>query len=361
LNRKVKIIMTMQGAEQEDRPYSTQVRGRQESNGWPQNGSSGASNERLAKALGWFSIGLGLAQVAAPGEVARFIGVGDDDNNRSVMRAVGMREIASGVGILTQPRPAGWLWARVGGDVMDLTLLGAALSSDNVQQDRVMKAAAAVVGVTLLDLFCGQQLSQQPGAITARTPWQRALQVWNKDIQVHKAITVNKPLEEVYRFWRNFQNLPRFMSHLESVQVTGERQSHWKVKAPAGTTVEWDAEIIDDRPNEQISWRSLEGADVDNSGTVRFQPAPKGRGTEVHVELHYSPPGGVIGATIAKLFGEAPEQQLWDDLRAFKQVMEVGEIVQSDASIHQWPHPARPPEAQISQQLLQQPYAAIEK
>jgi uncharacterized membrane protein len=123
-------------------------------------------------------------------------------------------------------------------------------------------------------------------------------------------------------------------------------------------TDEWDAEIIDDRPNELIAWRSLDGATVDNSGVVRFKPAPDGQGTEVHVELHYKPPAGKIGATIAKLFGEAPEQQVRDDLRAFKQVMEIGEIVQSDASIHRRPHSARPPEEQVSERLLQQPYAA---
>jgi uncharacterized membrane protein len=302
--------------------------------------------------LGWFSLGLGLAQVAAPGSVARLIGVTDDDSNRQVMRMVGLREIASGLGILSQPRPAGWLWARVGGDVMDLALLSRALSSDYAQPERVTKAMAAVAGVTVLDLLAGQQLSRpadethperigyHPEAVT-----QKAL--WDGTVHVRKAITVNRPLEEVYQFWRNFENLPRFMNHLEAVQVMGEQRSHWKAKAPAGMTVEWDAEIVEDRPNELILWRSLAGADVDNSGTVRFKPAPGGRGTEVHVELHYSPPGGVIGATIAKLFGEAPEQQVAGDLRVFKQVLETGEIVRSDASIHQRPHPARPPEEPI--------------
>lgn len=314
------------------------------------NGGNGYSQgDQLANVLGWFSLGLGLAQVAAPGDVARFIGVSDDADNRTIMRAVGMREIMSGVGILTQPRPAGWLWARVGGDVMDLALLSGALNSDNTQQrNRVMKATAAVVGVTLLDLLCGQQLSRQPEERRYLSESYRSEGIMTKIlgdgiIHVHKAITVNRPPEEVYQFWRNFENLPSFMSHLESVQTTGERRSHWKAKAPAGMTVEWEAEIIEDRPNEQIAWRSVEGADVDNSGTVRFQPAPGSRGTEIHVELHYSPPGGRLGAAVAKLFGEAPDQQIGDDLRRFKQVMETGEVVRSDASIHRLPHPARPP------------------
>jgi uncharacterized membrane protein len=117
------------------------------------------------------------------------------------------------------------------------------------------------------------------------------------------------------------------MQHLESVEWTGENRSHWKAKGPGKTTVEWDAEILEDRPNERISWRSIEGSDIDHRGTVRFQPAPGGRGTELHVELTYSPPAGAIGARIAKFFGEEPSQQLDDDLRRFKQVLEVGETI----------------------------------
>lgn len=161
-------------------------------------------------------------------------------------------------------------------------------------------------------------------------------------MHVKKTITVNRPPDEVYRYWHDFENLPNFMDHLESVRTTGEGRSHWKAKAPVGQTVEWDAEIVEDRANELIAWRSIEGADVDNKGSVRFKPAPAGQGTEVHVELEYSPPGGVIGAAVAKLFGEEPSQQIGSDLRAFKQVMETGEVVRSDASIHAKPHPAQP-------------------
>jgi uncharacterized membrane protein len=163
-------------------------------------------------------------------------------------------------------------------------------------------------------------------------------------MHVKKAITVNRSPDEVYRFWHDFQNLPRFMDHLESVKVTGDRRSHWKAKAPAGKTVEWDAEIVEDRPNELIAWRSVDGADVRNSGSVRFVPAPGGRGTEIRVELEYAPPGGVIGATIAKLFGEEPAQQVGSDLRRLKQVLETGEVVKSEATVHGRSHPAQPPE-----------------
>jgi len=146
-----------------------------------------------------------------------------------------------------------------------------------------------------------------------------------RGIKVEKSVTINRPAEELYSFWRNFENLPRFMDHLESVRVEGMGRSHWVAKAPAGTTVEWDAEIYNEKENELIAWRSLEGADVDNAGSVRFEAAPEGRGTTVRVSLKYDPPGGLIGSTFAKLFGEEPSQQIEEDLRRFKQVMEAGE------------------------------------
>ncbi len=145
-------------------------------------------------------------------------------------------------------------------------------------------------------------------------------------VKVEKSVTVNRPPEEVYRFWRDFQNLPRFMNHLESVTDLGNGRSHWVAKAPAGKTVEWNAEVYNEKENELIAWRSLEGADVDNAGSVRFEPAPEGRGTIVRVTLKYDPPAGKLGSLVAKLWGEEPSQQIEEDLRRFKQVMEAGEI-----------------------------------
>jgi uncharacterized membrane protein len=139
-------------------------------------------------------------------------------------------------------------------------------------------------------------------------------------------------VEEVYAFWRDLRNLSRFMMHVELVTTSGDR-SHWIVKGPAGTTVEWDAEITEERPNELLAWRSLPGSQIENSGSVRFKKAPADRGTEVHVSLQYEPPAGKAGAALAKLFGEEPTQQLTDDLRRFKQVMETGEVVLSDGSL----------------------------
>jgi uncharacterized membrane protein len=152
----------------------------------------------------------------------------------------------------------------------------------------------------------------------------------NKLIRVEKTVTINKPVAELYNFWHDFENLPRFMKHLQSVQVMDLRRSHWVAKAPMGQSVEWDADIINDQPNQLIAWASIEGADVDNSGFVRFQPAPGDRGTEVKVVLEYSVPGGAVTAALAKLFGEEPEQQIGDDLNRFKQLMEAGEIATTE-------------------------------
>ncbi|MEH2125960.1 SRPBCC family protein [Nostoc sp.] len=152
----------------------------------------------------------------------------------------------------------------------------------------------------------------------------------NQPIKVEKTVTINKSAEELYRFWHNFENLPTFMKHLKSVKVYNEKRSHWIANAPLGSSVEWDADILEDRENEFISWASVEGADVDNSGFVRFKKAPGDRGTEVKIVLEYNPPGGALAATVAKLFGEEPEQQIGDELRRFKMLMEAGEIATTE-------------------------------
>ena len=152
-------------------------------------------------------------------------------------------------------------------------------------------------------------------------------------MQVNRAITVGRPPDEVYAFWRDFENLPLFMYHLLDVEEAGGGRSHWVAKGPGGGEIEWDAEVVEDRPGERISWRTVgKDTDVEHSGTVSFVPAPGDRGTEVHVTLSYDPPGGKAGAIFAKLFGEEPGQQIANDLRRFKQVLEVGEVVRSEAS-----------------------------
>ena len=144
-------------------------------------------------------------------------------------------------------------------------------------------------------------------------------------IKIERSIRIERPPEDLYRFWRNVANLPRIMHHLHSVEVVNDRLSHWVVKTlPAGAgTVEWDAEIVNEIENELIGWRSLAGADVDNAGSVRFQRAADGRATDVTVTLQYDPPGGPIGARLAKLFGDDPQRMVEEDLQRFKETMEA--------------------------------------
>jgi len=145
-------------------------------------------------------------------------------------------------------------------------------------------------------------------------------------VKVEQAITVNAPVEKLFNFWRNLENLPQIMHHLKTVRNQGNKRSHWVADAPLGAKVEWDAEIINEKPNELIAWRSLEGSQVDNAGSVHFTPAPGGRGTEVRVVLKYDLPAGKVGAALARIFRYAPEQQIADELGRFKKLMETGEI-----------------------------------
>jgi uncharacterized membrane protein len=296
----------------------------------------GTGGETLADFLGFFSIGLGLAETLAPGAVARAIGVDPrSDRVRNTLRLMGMREITSGLGILSKQQPATWVWSRVAGDALDLGLLATAMTNPENKRGRTMFGIASVLGVTALDVMNARQLAQQE-----RTASHEARD--EGMIEQRRAITIARPVAEVYGFWRNFEQLPQFMRHLERVTMLDERRSHWVAKAPAGASIEWDAETTEDLPNERISWRSLPGSQVHNAGTVEFREAPRGLGTEVRVRIEYKPPFGKLGAKVAKLFREEPGAQMYDDLRHFKQVMELGEIVLSDASKQRGMHPAQP-------------------
>ncbi len=151
----------------------------------------------------------------------------------------------------------------------------------------------------------------------------------DEGFKVEKDLMIKSSPEELYRFWRNFENLPRFMEHLKSVTVLDSLHSHWVVKGPLGRDVEWDAEIINEVPYELMGWRSLEGADVPNAGSVHFKSEPGSEVSEVRVILKYAPPAGVLGALVAAIFGENPDQQLEDDLSRFKEVMETGMVTSS--------------------------------
>ena len=141
-----------------------------------------------------------------------------------------------------------------------------------------------------------------------------------------QVLTIDATPERLYEFWRNFENLPQVMWYLESVQVLDEKRSRWRAKAPAGKTVEWEAEITGDVPNERIEWRSTDNSTVPNEGSVEFRRAPGDRGTEVRVIVNYHTPAGTLGEGVAKLVGRSPGWEIREDLRRFKQIMETGEI-----------------------------------
>ncbi|MEU8108132.1 SRPBCC family protein [Nonomuraea muscovyensis] len=272
--------------------------------------------DSLPRVLGWASLGLGAAQLATPDTVTRLCGVDDSPAARGITRLVGGRELLHAAPLLGGREPARWAWTRVAGDALDLSLLGAALSGRRgARRRRVAAAMAAVAGITALDLLCAVR-----GARSATGP-----------LTLHASITINRPREEVYAFWRDLENLPTFMIHLESVRTVGAGRSRWQAKGPA-TDVVWEAEIIDDRVGELIAWASVRGGVVNTRGMVSFTDGPAGRGTVVDVAMDYTVPGRALGAAVAKMLGEHPEQQVRDDLRRFKQILETGEVLRSDGS-----------------------------
>jgi uncharacterized membrane protein len=276
--------------------------------------------ERLPRLLGWASLGLGTAQLAAPHAVSRLAGVDDSATARAAVPLAGTRELGHAALLLGSREPAPWVWTRVAGDVIDLTALSRALAfRRGVRRGRTAIATAAVAAITAADLYAAVQERRR-----------------KKDdeevIDLHASITVKRPRAEVYRYWHDFANFPRFMAYVESVETDGRGHSHWTVRGPARWTVEWDADITVDRQNELIAWQSTGRIPVGNTGSVRFSDAPGDRGTELRIDLAYEPPAGRAGAAVAKLLGAHPEQQVRDNLRRFKQVMETGEVVRSDGS-----------------------------
>jgi uncharacterized membrane protein len=181
----------------------------------------------------------------------------------------------------------------------------------------------AVTGRCEVNRMLGRNSARDEGRTGAVAELERG-----SGIKIEQAVVIERPRDELFQFWRNFENLPRFMDNLESVTILDPRRSHWVAKGPAGTRVEWDAEIEHEIENELISWRSLPGADVDQVGSVYFSPVHNG-GTEVRVIVRYAPPAGKLGGAVAQILGENPEQQVADDLRRFKQVMVAREVPSS--------------------------------
>jgi len=280
--------------------------------GWQRPQPACSREHKVARGLGWFSIGLGAAEVIAPGSVTRLVGT---RNHKWLTRSYGLRELAAGAGILSNRKPAGWLWSRVAGDIVDLTSLGLALTSRRNKRGRTLFGIASVAGVTALDVKCALHMTQHATSAQGRA---------------EASIVVGNSPEEAYRFWRNVENMPRFMTWLQSVSSTGGRRSHWIAKPAGRTGLEWDSETFDDVPNQRISWRTLPGAAVPNSGSAEFEPAPGGRGTLVRVQMQFSGPAAAFNSPLLKLVGHDAEQVLHKTLFNFRQVLETGEVLTTE-------------------------------
>lgn len=298
-----------------------------------------SATRNLVKGLRGASLGLGVTEIVAPRKVAAMSGVPDNRRSRSTIRALGVRELGHAAALFFGPSQL--VWTRVAGDAIDLAALGAGLSNRTASRARGAAAAAGLVGITAVDVFAAVKTQHDGDGHQSTGTGRRELRA---------AITVWRSPQDVYRFWRHLENLPSFMYHLKSISVDSAGNSHWVVNSPFGAPVEWDAEITEDVPNSRIAWKSLAGSKIDNRGRVEFTPTPEGRGTEIRVRMSYAIPGGTLGKAVATLFGESPEQQVNDDLRRLKQLLETGQVVHSSGSpegtaavrqIHQ--RPAQPP------------------
>lgn len=278
----------------------------------------------LTTFLGWFSVGLGALELLAPSTVARAIGVRPTPAWNGLLQLFGVRELSTGAGILKNPTSKEWVGMRVGGDALDLVTLGVALSQ-SVHPARTLAAMGVVLGATLLDVV-GTERAAERRKLRPRMPATKPEPV------VLRSITVGRPVGEVYAFWNDFTNFPRFMRHVESVEILDDKRSRWRATGPGGTRAEWVAEIVERRDGELIAWQTVDEPTLYHSGRVTFRAAPRDEGTVVTVEMRYAPPGGTLGAALLKLFRKEPGQQIIDDLRRFKQVMEIGEVLYSDAT-----------------------------
>jgi len=167
----------------------------------------------------------------------------------------------------------------------------------------------------------------------------------SKTIRVERAVMIDRPAEEIFRFWREVENLPRVMKHLKKVEKLDDRRSHWSARAPANLDGEWDSEIINEVENEMIAWQSLEGSEVSSAGSVHFKPGPDGCGTEVKVILRYDPPAGVLGAKFAQLFGQHPSEQIGEGLSRLKELMETGHVSAGRTTFRKPVNPGSKPES----------------
>jgi uncharacterized membrane protein len=268
-------------------------------------------DERVAAALGWFSVGLGLTEAVATRHLSRFLGL---EGRASVVRVFGLREIATGVGVLSQRNLPLGLWARVVGDALDLAMLGSALSSAQGKRGRVIGALAMVGAITALDVAYARRLSES----------RRGNKASAASAAQERSITVGKPADALYRLWHDPAAIAQIMGSVAEVTPAGgDGRLCWVAHAPLGLDLRWETETVEDRAGESLHWRSLPGAAVFNEGLVRFRPAPGDWGTEVTLRILLATPGG---EALSKIADGASKLVLGQVLHRFKSLAETGEI-----------------------------------
>lgn len=276
----------------------------------------------LVKGLGVASVGLGLTEVLVPARVAVLAGVAPTRRSRAVIRALGLRECGHAAALLLGSEKL--VWTRVAGDVLDIAVLAVGVGRNPAGRKRGAISAIALTAIGGADLYAALRATRSEG---------RPRHAGNhRHHTLRAAVTVQRSPQDVYNFWRDVENLPSFMYHLKSVTADADGRSHWVANAPVGQPVQWDAQITEDQPGRRIAWQSLPGSGIENGGSVDFAPDSSGKGTEVRVTIGYQLPGGALAKAASTLLGESPDQQVNDDLRRFKQILETGQVLRSDGS-----------------------------
>jgi len=276
-----------------------------------QSSSTPQTSSGAARNLGILSLVLGTGALFMPALLSRLSGL---EQRRRLLPLVGLRELTSGIGLLSTNSPGPWLWSRVIGDGMDLAVLASSLLSPrNPRKLNAAVTTAVVAAITAIDVR--ESLRSSSRAPSAAP-----------DALVTASVIVGKSARECYDFWRDPTNMTRISPIVESVTVVDNRTSRWCIRSPLGTRIEWDSKVTGDTPGERISWRSVDGGGLYHAGVIRFEQAVGGRGTLVTTSMHYRVPGGSAGVALAKLMGADPRKEVREDLRRFKQLLEAGEI-----------------------------------
>ncbi len=268
-------------------------------------------NPMVPRSLGWLSLGLAAAACLAPGALSRLTGL---RHRGPLLRAIGVRELVSGIGLLTQENPTPWLLSRVAGDAIDLAVALSALRASSPQRGRTLGTVGILAAVMAADLAASVQSLRASRSHAAA------------DAYVGASVVVNRPAQECYDFWLEQCNLPRFIGLLQSIAPLDDGRSRWVIGARAGATLDWTVETTANERTKRVEWRSLGESGVQHAGGVRFETPQGVHGTLVRLWMHYRTSAGKSVLSIAKLLGADPQSLAREDLRRFKQLLEAGEI-----------------------------------